>query len=162
MRARHRFLLLFGLAPLALAVGCADAPIFHDARDHPIGEISPRSSWSVSGTLADLEKAIDGDLTTAARSNNPHAGATLTLDLGKVCLFNLAAVDHGAAQMAFARRVEIRTSVDGRRFRTQYIAPGTRRVTALLLGEPVLARYVTFRVVEPGPEPWSVAEVYFQ
>ena len=149
---------------LALAVlgGCASAPIFNTPARHPIGEVCARTRWRASGSLPAAGRAIDGDLQTVAHTDAPRAGTALAIDLSKVCLFNLAALDHGPNQQAFARGVEIRTSLDGKTFTTRHVAPGTRRVTTLLLPKAVLARYVEFRVVEPGPGPWAVAEVYFQ
>jgi hypothetical protein len=148
---------LAGLAP-----GCAQSPIYDPAENHPIGNVSQRHLWRLGGDLKDPAKAADGDLATAATDPQRRANATLTIDLGKPCVFNLVIVDHGLNQYGFCRRMVVLTSMDGQTFTQRHAVPGTRRVTAAMLPEFVLARYIRLQAATPGDRPWSIAEVYIQ
>ncbi len=117
--------------------------------------------WSASGNLSDLQNAIDGNVLTAAVGTD-SGNDLITIDLGKVCYFNMVAIDHGLLEQGFAKRVAVLTSLGGNQFVYRKSGPGNRRVTVLLLDQAVLARYVRFQVVMARAEPWSVAEVYFQ
>jgi hypothetical protein len=150
-------------AGLACGGGCAPGPIYGpDAPRSSIGEVTARRTWIATGNLDKPDLATDGDLNTMAvgRAGNPPP--SLKIDLGQACTFNFVVVDHGRDELAFARRVEIATSVDGRTFTPRLVGPGTRRVSNFMLPSTVLARYVRITAVEPGAKPWVVAEVYFQ
>ena len=151
------------LAVLASSVGCDPGPIYGpDAQRLSVGSITPRKSWTATGNLDKPDLATDGDLNTMAvgRSGNPPP--SLRIDLGQPCTFNFVVVDHGRDELAFARRVEIATSMNGRVFTPCMIGPGTRRVSNFMLPKTALARFVRITAIEPGAKPWAVAEVYLQ
>ena len=110
-----------------------------------------------------VAKAIDGNAATAAVApRSGYDGASITIDLGKMCLFNFVAIEHGPNPLGYARQVGILTSSDGKTFTRRYSGPGKRKVTGLLLTKPIMARYVKLQADVPGARPWSVAEVYLQ
>jgi hypothetical protein len=74
----------------------------------------------------------------------------------------MVVLEHGAAEMDFARSVEAAVSTDGRSFQPVYVGIGTRRVTILLLPSPTLARHLRVRAVRAADRPWSLAEIYVQ
>ena len=135
--------------------GCngIDPPVFPDA-------ITPRSRWLPTGDLRDPFYAVDNNINTAAVSDEAYENATLTIDLGKACLFNMVVIEHGPDQWGFCRKLAILTSDDGRKFDQQAVVPGLRRRTTVLLVRSVLARYIRLQVLETGDRPWSVAEVH--
>lgn len=145
----------------AMAGGCGGD--FMDMSGRPAASIVPdRRQWTVTGDVSRPARAADANAQTAAVSAAEYDGATVTVDFGKACLFNLAVIDHGPYEMGFAKRVAISTSLDGETFTYRKGATGTRGVTAISLITPVLARYVQFKAVMPGDQPWSVAEIHFQ
>ena len=147
----------------ATAAGCAVAPIYPaDGPKSPAAAVTSRRQWKASGDLRDPEKAIDGTPDTAAIGDPLRSGAAITIDLGKACLFNMVAVDHGLNETGFCRRLVLLSSMDGSTFERRYAVPGTRRITTLCLVSPVLARYIRLEAVIPGEAPWSIAEVYVQ
>jgi hypothetical protein len=150
------------LAAAVASGGCGASPVYSALNPEALaGAVSSPSSWRVYGNLENLPNAIDGNVQTAATSRGVGMDV-LTVDLGKVCLFNLVIIDHGSHEDAYARRVAVLTSVDGHNFDYHLSGPGNRRITSLLLERPVLARYVRLQAVLPGPQPWAVAEVYLQ
>ncbi len=145
-------------------VGCDQAvPVYTATTGGYLGaDISSKRLWRLTGEMANPQAAADEDLTTSAQSDYNSAGAALTIDLGRPCLFQTVILDHGNARDGHARRIAVAVSMDGRTFIDQHVGPGKRRVTIVSLPKPVLARYVRVRVVGSGPQPWSVAEVYLQ
>jgi len=160
-RSRAGFLVLLCTAAALLASGCNGSRVTTHSRRFLRGQVSAKSQWSASGTLQNVYSAIDGETSTAARARS-RGNDTITIDLGKVCYFNLVVIDHGPHEDACARRLAVLTSLDGRDFSYQCSAPGKRQVTNVMLDRPVLARYLRIQVVVPGLEPWSVAEVSLQ
>ena len=158
-----RNILWFVLA-LALAGGCDEVgQVYTSTTGGYLGsDISPKRTWRLSGELYNPSAAADGDFATAARSDYEYRGATLTIDLKRVCLFQTIIIEHGAGEHGHARRIAVATSIDGKEFAQRYWAPGKRRVTILSLPKPVLARYVRLQVARPGPRPWNIAEIYIQ
>ena len=156
--------MIAAFAPIlaCLLAGCTNSDLYGSSGKMPVSRVSKRRLWRASGELKRPELATDGRLDTAAISTLSYAGATLTIDLGKPSLFNLVVIDHGRNHFGFCRRVGILTSSDGKTYTQRYAAPGTRRLTTLLLPRHVLARYVRLQAIVPGDNPWSVAEVYFQ
>jgi hypothetical protein len=152
--------MMIGVAAAALGAGCG-GPIYQDGRSEA-AVITMRSTWRASGDLRNVAAAIDENISTAAVSAETSGRGTITLDLGKACLFNMVVIEHGPDEMGFATRVAVLTSIDGENFTQRIIGIGTRRVTILYLGGPVLARYVRLRALTSGQRPWSVAEVYLQ
>jgi hypothetical protein len=124
--------------------------------------LSARTSWLAGGALSNAQAALDGDLSTAALSDYQYAGADITLDLQRPCLFQMVVLHHGKSEMGFARRVGVSTSLDGNIFIDRYVAPDLRRVATLSLPSPVLARYVRIKAIVPGSQPWSIAEIYLE
>jgi len=157
------------LLPLAAAValaawlgGCGPGSIYSDPRGSVVGSVSPRTQWRITGDLKDPQKAADDDVSTVALSHAVYSNAALTIDLGRPCLFNMVVIDHGPNRDGCAGRVAVLTSTDGREYVFRHAAPGSRRVSTLLMLTPVLARYIRLQVLQEGQAPWSVAEVYIQ
>ena len=125
-------------------------------------DISKKNTWLARGDLQNPSAAIDGDMATAARSDYDYSGATITIDLGRPCLFQTVIVDHGAGEHGHASTVAVSTSADGKNFIDRHVSPGKRRVTILCLPKPVLARYLRLWVKSPGVQPWNIAEIYLQ
>lgn len=153
-----RILLVAG--GMVFCIGCG-GPIYNNGRSQS-SVISSRAIWRASGDLRSPASAIDGDVNTVASSTAPDGRGTLTIDLGKPCVFNMVIIEHGPNEYGFARRVVLLTSTDGQSFTQRYAAAGTRRVTILCPSTPILARYVRLQAMVPGSQPWSVAEVYLQ
>ena len=145
-----------------LLLGACTSTWSPDGPRAPAAAVSPRSSWKARGNVAGAAEAIDGNPTTAAVTGRQSKQAYITIDLGKPCVFNMVAVQHGADQFGFARRLGLWTSLDGQNFTKHHEAPGTRRITYMLTVRPILARYVKLQVVTAGARPWSVAEIHLQ
>ena len=122
--------------------------------------ISPRARWVAYGDLRNPGNAVDGLISTAAVSGSEYRGATITIDLGKTCMFNMVAVEHGSDALGYPRRMAILTSDDGQTFHLQMVVAGLPRVSSAVFVRPVLARYVRLRADTEGHRPWSVAEVF--
>ncbi|MHC4986325.1 MAG: discoidin domain-containing protein [Planctomycetota bacterium] len=158
-----RYATLTVLVVVALAaIGCnggGEGPFDQNAQA-PASSISPRPSWSISGQgVSNDAAAIDGDLSTRAVTASGYEEASLTVDLGKPCLFNLIVIDHGDHETGYAERLAVLTSMDGLEYTRQKVASGQRGRTWIALVTPVMARYVRIEVVRPHWQPWSVAEV---
>jgi len=123
------------------------------------GAVSPRQEWSISGDLDNIHQAIDGSISTVALSAPQYAGATITIDLGRPCMFNHISILHGPNEHGYCRRVAVETSIDGKTFTERHAAPGNRAVTNISLITPYMARYIRIRAAVPGTEPWCVAEI---
>ena len=144
----------------AMLCGCE---VDYSSREKfPAAEISPRSSWKVSGTLRGCENAIDSDPATAATTGHSYDNSVIIVDLGKICLFNTVIADHGSDEFGFCRRVAILTSIDGKKYTHRTAISGTRQVSFFNLVTPTLARYVRLQAIVPGNRPWSIAELYLQ
>jgi hypothetical protein len=151
------------LALLASSGGCEPGPIYGpDAQRLSVGSITPRSTWTASGNLDMPDLATDGNLNTMAVGRTGNPPPSLRIDLGRACTFNFVVVDHGRDELAYARRVEIAISNDGRIFSPCMIGPGSRRVSNFMLPKMALARYIRITAIEPGAKPLAVAEVYLQ
>lgn len=149
-----------GLLSLAcLLAGCGDGSLYQDLSG---ANMSNRRTWTARGDLQDPSFAIDSNINTAALSGADYTNASLTIDLKQPCVFHTVIIEHGLKEMGFPRTVGVATSVDGVNFTDRYQGPGTRKVTILLLPQPVLARYVRLHALRPGREPWSLAEVHLQ
>ena len=147
---------------MAHAIGC-DAPIYTEAsRKYPIGSLTDRTRWTITGDLKDPANAADGNIFTVAVTGNGATSGSLTIDLGTPGLFNMIALDHGRQEMGFATEVGISTSLDGRNFTLRHTAAGTRRVSSFLLISPTLARYIRLTAAVQAEKPWSVAEIHIQ
>lgn len=160
-----RTLVLGGvLASVCLAGGCGQVgQIYSAVRDGPLGaDISAKGGWQLGGDLYSPAAAADENLSTAARSDYEYTGAVLTVDLRQACLFQTIIIDHGSGEHGYAGKVSVATSIDGKVFVNQHVAPGTRRVTVLSLPQPVLARHVRLRAVTAGARPWNIAELYLR
>ncbi len=142
----------------ALVSGCGPGSQ-QSGRSAPAAAVSPRSQWTVTGDLQDLDAVIDVSNGTAAVSDADYAGAQITIDLGKPCLFNMVVVEHGRGRTGFSRRMKVLTSMDGENFQPRASVPGTRRVTTACLMTPVLAKYVRLKAEVPGDEPWAIVGV---
>jgi len=159
-RAFGRWARIFLLCAGTLA-GCGPpAAIYRDAGGVIPASVTPRADWVASGDLMRPAEAIDGNPRTAAATTGAYVGQALTIDLRKACLFQMVIIEHGIQEEGFAGSVEVAGSIDGQNFQTEYIAPGTRRVTIMCLPRPTLARYVRLRAVRNGTAPWNLAEIY--
>jgi hypothetical protein len=129
------------------------------------GSIGPRitakNTWVAGGFMPHAAWTVDGDVNTAATSDNPKA-ADLIIDLRQPCEFQSVTIDHGPNEMGFARKLAVSTSADGYTYLDRYVGPDTRKVAILSLPGPVVARFVRIRVVTHGLQAWSVAEVSLQ
>jgi len=147
-----------------MLIGCNSVPpIYRSTTGGYLGaDISAKKTWSCWGSLINPSVAIDEDLSTIARSRETSTGEEITIDLKRLCLFQTIIIEHGKVQMGYSQRLAVLTSVDGKKFTKQYVAPGTRRVTIILLSKPTVARYIRLKVVKPGSERWAIAEIYLQ
>ena len=160
MKDRRTLALMLALT-VCMSVGCVGNLYDNRGRGGLAESVTPVSQWNASGNLSNLQNAIDGNVLTVAVGGD-SGNDSITIDLGKVCYFNMVAIDHGPRQHGFAQRVAILTSLSGDQYTYRKSGPGNRRVTVLLLDQAVLARYVRVQVVMARPEPWSVGEVYLQ
>ena len=155
-----------GLCGLALSLllwavlGCGGLPDYQTDSSR----ISSRAKWTVVGTrgIEDAAKALDGDRDTAAVSSASYDKAHITIDLGKVCLFNMVVIDHGPSEYGFCGQVAVLTSLDNSAYTPRQSAAGTRRVSIVSLIKPHLARYVRIRADVEGSRPWSLGEIYLE
>ena len=146
-----------------LLAGCGPGPVYVPSTGGYLGpSITPQQRWSLSGTVAEPALAADGDRSTAAQAGRGQTDAELVIDLREPCVFQSVVIHHGAVERGYCRLVALDTSVDGRSWRQRYTAAGTRQVTILCLPEVVLARHIRLRCLVPGPERWTIAEVYLQ
>jgi len=145
-----------------LAGGClvTAPPYRHTDAKPPAAAVSDAQTWRLEGDLNNLQHAVDGDISTAAVINPAYRNASITLDLGKPCLFNAIYIDHRPWPMGFCRKVAVLTSLDGKHFSRQHVGPGTRQITSLCIIKPVLARYIRLQVLRPGDRGWSLGEIY--
>ena len=156
--------LAFLAGAFCLLPGCE--PKFDMSRGTMLGDnISPQNTWKISSTgggFIGLRQAIDGSAITFAITSKRYNNATITLDLGRPCIFNLVALRHGMNENAFARRVSLSTSLDGKKYTSRYECIGTKRITYIPILTPITARYIKIRATVPGRESWSIAEIYLQ
>jgi len=142
--------------------GCV-GPIYHPTGQKPLAaRITPRQEWRIQSDLHDPAYAVDGQLSTISQSGYDYDNATITIDLGKVCLLNMVVIDHGEKEHGFCRRLVLLTSTNGKKFVRRHISPGNRRVSIVCLMIPTLVRYVKLQVISQGQEPWAIAEIYIQ
>ena len=154
-----RTIAIVAVAGAVLLTGCAPGGLVPHGPTDPASSISPRQQWKADGTISDAARAIDGSMETAARGREGLAGQSITLDLGKACLFNLIRVDHGPYPDGYAETIAVYVSLDGQSFEPVHRGPGTRGSTYANLMTPVLARYVRVENVSAGPRGWAVAEI---
>jgi (2Fe-2S) ferredoxin len=136
--------------------GCVQWRYPPDGPTADAASLSPQETWRASGTIARPELAIDGKYLTAASSSG-GGPATLVIDLGRMCMFNLAVCYHGDDDCCRGRAT-LSVSTDGQEYRRVAEASAQRQASYLLAGEPVVARYVRLEFSD-GTRPWRVAEV---
>ncbi len=146
------------LLALVLLAGC-DNSITDETGQAPGSVITPRRTWRVMGDVQNPAQAIDGSISTAATASGNYDNASITIDLGKPCIFNLIQIEHGSDEQGYARRASVLVSIDGEKYERVAEAPGTRKVTNINLITPTLARYVRIQANISGPRPWSIAEI---
>ena len=149
------------MASAAIVPGCVEN-IYDNQGKAQAAMITPRQQWRVEGDVNDPAYAIDGLLSTASTTGYDYDNATVTIDLGKICLFNMVVIDHGENENGFCRRLAMLTSTNGKTFIRRKIAPGNRRVSIICLISPILARYVRLQAISQGQEPWALAEIHMQ
>lgn len=145
------------LAAMMLA-GCENS-ITDETGQAPGSVITPRQTWRAMGDVQNPSLAIDGSVSTAATTTGSYDNASITVDLGKPCIFNLIQIEHGSDEQGYARRASVLVSIDGEKYERVAEASGTRRVTNINLITPTLARYVRIQATISGPRPWSIAEI---
>jgi len=154
-------LLLMG----GLLAGCELEGFNYDGNRAAPGVISSYKEWTIraQGTqFQNLRSAIDNNQMTAAVSARNYTNASVTLDLGQLCFFNCIAILHGENQDGYARRVAASISSDGQTYRHLKTVYGTRKVTYILLDQPVRARYLRLTAVQQSIRPWSISEIILQ
>jgi hypothetical protein len=154
-------LLLAACAP----VGCEMEGFNYDGNRATPGVISSNREWTIvahGGQFKDIRSAIDDNQATAALSGRNYANADVTVDLGQLCYFNCVAVLHGGNQDGYARQVALSTSSDGHTYKHQKTVYGTRKVTYILLDQPIRARYLRLTAVRQNVHPWSISEIILQ
>jgi hypothetical protein len=147
-----------------LAGACEPAPPAANRRA-PESSISHPRTWKITsqgGGIRNLAAAIDGDPLTAAVTTQRYDGASVTIDLGRVCLFNMVTILHGQQPQGHARIVSLYTSNDGQQFDKRYETPGTRSVTSVPVLTLIRARYIRLVAEQAGSRPWSLADIYLQ
>jgi hypothetical protein len=165
MTVFFRTLTLAGLLGGAVGLGASCEPDFTAGRAVLPDMLSTPDKWSIRSTGGGfhfLDLAIDNNAVTFAESSRQYQNAALTIDLGRRCVFNMIAIRHGVKEFGFARTLLCSTSTDGVTFTEQIRAYGTRKVTYISLMKPATARYVRLTVIEPGQEPWAIAEIFLQ
>ncbi len=157
----NKLLSIVTIATAGALMGCTPLT-YSDTNVVPASAISPHNSWTVaeSNGFAGDGKLLDNNRATAATAMAD--GASVTIDLGEVSMFNLVIVDHGHQQNACAGRVAVYTSLDGKNFTHRFTGPGTRYLSYYSLVAPSLARYVRLTVVREGRQRLSIAEVYLR
>ncbi|NBB95517.1 MAG: hypothetical protein GVY16_07225 [Planctomycetes bacterium] len=158
--AIYAALLLAGL----LAAGCDLQPPPAERRAVS-GAISLPSTWKIDAQgvrFKDLPAAIDGNTMTLATATSQYRGGSVTLDLGRPCLFNMITILHGQQPDGHARIVAVYTSNDGKTYKKRYTTAATRSVTYLPILTPIRARYVRLVAEQAGARPWAIAEIYLQ
>ncbi len=144
-----------------LTAGCGDS--FTHGRGPGGSRVTRPETWKLSGDLSNLPRAVDNSFGTVATSGNSYVGDVVTVDLGAPCLLNLVVMSHGkSTQDGYPRRVALDVSLDGQKFKKVAEVSGTRRVTAISIVTPTLARYIRLRALEEGPRPWAIAELVVQ
>lgn len=153
------------LAVLCASAGCELEGFNYDGNRAAEGIISSNREWTVvahGGSFRDIRSAIDNNQATAAMSGRNYGNATVTLDLGRSCYFNCIAILHGQNRDGYARQVSLSSSLDGKTYKHQKTVYGTRKVTYILLVQPIRARYLRFTALRQNAQPWSISEIYLQ
>jgi hypothetical protein len=155
---------LFYLILAVGTAGCSGSAGF-DLNKPARNTISPPSKWKITcpeGDFTNIGNAIDGSSRTMAISKANYNGASFTIDLGRICNFNMIVILHGSKERNFPKKIVVSTSVDGKQFMNVHTAPGTRKYTYLALLTPVNARYLRLTAVAQGAKPWAISGVYLQ
>ncbi|MBN1555326.1 MAG: discoidin domain-containing protein [Phycisphaerae bacterium] len=129
------------------------------------GIISNQKEWTIvahGGSFQNIRSAIDGLQSTAAVSGRNYANAAVTIDLGRSNYFNCISLLQGDNEDGYPRQVALSTSLDGKTFTHQRTVYGTRKVTYILLVQPIRARYIRLTAVRQNVNPWSLAEIFLQ
>jgi hypothetical protein len=129
------------------------------------GAMTRRKQWTISGSGAEfinLKAALDENPRTMARTKtSKFSDASITIDLGQSCVFNLVILYHGDEPLGFPKQVSVSTSSDGVTFEQQAIVPGTRKVTYILLEHWKRSRYVRITADRAAQrKPWCLSELY--
>ncbi len=110
---------------VGVVAGCSPLD-YSDTNVMPAAAIPARSTWTIAESTGfdSAEKLLDNTRGTFASA--VADGASVTIDLGEVSMFNLVIVDHGQHQNACAGRVAVFTSLVGENFTHRFNVPGTR------------------------------------
>ena len=154
-------LLLAACAP----AGCDMEGFNYDGNRAAPGVITSNKEWTVvahGGSFKDIRSSIDNNQATAAVSGRNYMNAAVTLDLGQMSYFNCIAILHGNNEDGYARQVALSTSHDGKTYKHQKTVYGTRKVTYILLVQPIRARYIRLTAIRQNVQPWSISEIFIQ
>lgn len=168
MRNGYRRTILFHVGLLfvvGLSAGCELEGFDQTGGSVMPATIAPRKEWTIKARGAvfhKIDKAIDSSKSSAAVSGRNYTNGTVTVNLGRTSYFNSVAILHGPNPGGYARQVALSTSLDGRRYTHQETVYGTRKVTYILLVQPVRARFIRFTAVRQGATPWSISQIFLQ
>ena len=131
------------------------------------GAMTRRKQWTITGSGAEfvnLKAALDENPRTMARTKtSTFSDASVTIDLGQSCVFNLVILYHGDEERGFSKQVSVATSSDGITFKPQAVVPGTRKVTYILLEHWKRSRYVRITANRSAQnKPWCLSELYIR
>jgi hypothetical protein len=131
------------------------------------GAMTRRKQWTIVGSgakFANLPAALDENPRTMARTQaSAYRDASVTVDLGQSCVFNLVILYHGDEPMGFPNQVSVATSSDGITFKEQASVPGTRKVTYILFQHWTRSRYVRITADRAArKKPWCLSELYIR
>jgi hypothetical protein len=135
----------------------------------------PSAPWPVSAVRAStshdaLAALLDGRLDTAWTLIRQGAGDWVAVDLGATRRIGTVVTSQGTDIGAYPRRFAVDLSPDGATWQTAWEGNGfplalagsmrtPRDVRLTIHVEPVDARHVRLRVLEPADAPWTIAEI---
>jgi hypothetical protein len=126
-------------------------------------QLTDRSTWQIHTSLTGRGALVDGDLATAAASEDDHRrGEFILVDLGCVCRFQTVRQVHppGIGQPP---RFRVDTAGDhGFPYTPQFLGTGQPDATLAIFTRPVNARFVKITLIEDAAEPWNVAELLLE
>ena len=149
-------------------VGCGEAVNFNDK---PLfkDNISSRKTWTVKAVTSEcrfknLNAILDNNNNTYMNTEGDYKGASLIIDLKRICVFNEIVIRHGAGKFAHGHAgiVGVYASMDGKKYKFVKAFPGTRSYTYFTLLTPVTARYIKLKVSKPGKYPWTISNILIQ
>jgi hypothetical protein len=136
---------------------------FQDGQNDLVsGAMAPRGQWRVAASsgMQNAAAALDGNMMTFATTAERYRTASITVDFGRPCFFNMIVLRHGAKEFGFARKVSLSVSMDGKTFTPVQTVLGTRKITYMLMFSSTTARYIRLTAEQPGSSAWAIGELY--